>query len=80
MRKYTKFFVAHLFMVQVLATLALWLVLFALISSVTLDSKSSIAIFFAIPVIVISVTQLLLSAYIQKAAYIKDYALRTQNR
>lgn len=40
------------------------------------DSKISIASFFAIPAMVIGVSQLLITAHIQRASYIKDYALR----
>lgn len=41
-----------------------------------LDLKISIASFVAIPAAVIAVAQLIITAHIQRAAYIKDYALR----
>ena len=59
--------------------LSLWILLGLYIFRVPgahVDPKISLATFIAIPAGVIGVAQLLITAHIQRAAYIKDYALR----
>lgn len=64
--------------IQFGVTSVLWLVLagYLYFNPTNLDPKISIASFVAIPAMVIGVSQLLISAHIQRASYIKDYALR----
>ena len=63
---------------QTLAILILWVSLMFLLLSDTLtwDRNVSIAAFVAVPAAVIGVAQLLVTAHVQRAAYIKDYAIR----
>lgn len=59
-------------------TAVLWLALaiYLYTNPTNWDPKISIASFVAIPAMVIGVSQLLITAHIQRASYIKDYAIR----
>lgn len=63
---------------QSLAILLLWAGLMLLLRYTALqwDPTISIAAFIAVPAAVIGVAQLLVTAHVQRAAYIKDYAIR----
>jgi hypothetical protein len=60
----------------VIATLWLALAVYLCINPTIWDPNISVASFVAIPAMVIGVTQLLISTNIQRASYIKDYAIR----
>jgi hypothetical protein len=67
------------FFIQAAVIVALWALLFIYVYfdfEHRLDSKISIASFIGIPAAVIAVAQLLITAHVQRASYIKDYALR----
>jgi len=64
---------------QAIAITILWIVLgvYAQLNPQSFwDPKVSVALLLAVPAAVIGVAQLLVSSHIQRAAYIKDYALR----
>jgi hypothetical protein len=64
---------------QAVAIAALWILLGVYVwlnPQSSWDPKVSIALLAAVPAAVIGVAQLLVSSHIQRAAYIKDYALR----
>lgn len=63
---------------QVTLTAVIWLLLgvYLHLSPVSWDPKISMSFFVAIPAAVIAVTQLIVTAHIQRSSYIKDYALR----
>jgi hypothetical protein len=65
--------------VQAVAILLLWTLLLTLpilSPAFQWDLKLTVAAFIAIPAAVIGVAQLIVTAHVQRAAYIKDYALR----
>jgi hypothetical protein len=63
---------------QVVLTAVIWLLLgvYLRLSPAGWDPKISISFFVAIPAAVIAVTQLIVTAHIQRSSSIKDYALR----
>lgn len=71
-------FLTRSILLQAAAVFVLWSLFGLYLSSdpENFDTKISLATFIAIPAAVIAITQLWVSAHIQRASYIKDYALR----
>lgn len=64
--------------IQVFVTVVIWglMVLYLYIAPQSLDPKISFVSLIGVPAAVIGVSQLLITAHVQRASYIKDYAIR----